>query len=109
VVFGLPVTDTIKEVGTSSRLVTRTPDRSRLWAAQTPQIFKRDFLEKAHRAAPETLAQATDDALLVEGIGGRIRMVTGSRENIKLTEPFDLFLAEAVLRQREENGGVTKS
>ena len=107
VVFGLPVTDTIKEVGINSRLVTRTPDRTRLWAAQTPQIFKRDILEKAHRAAPEALAQATDDASLVERIGGWIRMAPGSRENIKLTDPFDLLLAETILMHREENEGVT--
>ncbi|MFA5801510.1 MAG: 2-C-methyl-D-erythritol 4-phosphate cytidylyltransferase [Thermoleophilia bacterium] len=107
VVFGLPVTDTIKEVGINSRLVTRTPDRSRFWAAQTPQIFKRDILEKAYSAAPDALAQATDDASLVERIGGWVRMVPGSRENIKLTDPFDLQLAETILRNREESTEVT--
>ena len=99
VVFGLPVTDTIKEVDAAGAVV-RTPERSRLWSVQTPQIFRRTVLEEAYGQGPEVLAAATDDAGLVEKAGGRIRMVEGSRENIKLTTPVDLLLAERILEAR---------
>lgn len=100
IVFGLPVTDTIKVTGAGDRLVTETPDRSRLWQAQTPQVFTREAMEKAYSAPAEILARATDDAALVERAGGVIKMVMGSRENFKLTEPADLVMAEAILRSR---------
>lgn len=101
VVFGLPVTDTIKEVGLNNKLVAATPDRSRLWAAQTPQIFRRAAIEKAYRAPAGALAGATDDASLVERYGGWVKMVPGSRENIKLTEPLDLLIAGEIIRSRD--------
>jgi 2-C-methyl-D-erythritol 4-phosphate cytidylyltransferase len=100
IVFGLPVTDTIKETGVDSGLVIRTPDREGLWQAQTPQLFNRGMIEKAYGVAPGVLAGATDDSALVERAGGRVKMVRGSRENIKLTEPADIVLAEAILRSR---------
>lgn len=100
VVFGIPVTDTIKELAGEGGLVARTPDRTRLWAAQTPQIFSRATLEKAYAQPPEVLVAATDDASLVEMAGGRVRMVEGSPENIKITTPVDLALAEEILRRR---------
>ncbi len=100
IVFGLPVTDTIVEVGLGNRFVARTPARSRLWAAQTPQIFKRTMLEKAYRVPPKVLAGATDDASLVERAGGWVKMVMGSPENIKITTPVDLAIAEEILRRR---------
>jgi 2-C-methyl-D-erythritol 4-phosphate cytidylyltransferase len=100
IVFGLPVTDTIKEIEAGSGLVAATPDRERLWQAQTPQLFSREVFEQAYGVAPEVLARATDDAALVERAGGRVKMVMGSRENIKLTEPADIVLAEAILRSR---------
>lgn len=102
VVYGLPVIDTIKEVEPESLLVATTPDRSRLWAAQTPQIFRRPSLEKAFDIPDEILEKATDDAFLVECAGGRVKMVPGSRENIKLTEPLDMIVAEQVIKQREK-------
>lgn len=101
VVFGLPVTDTIKEAEPVSRLVTSTPDRSRLWAAQTPQIFRRQALEKAFDVPDEILEKATDDAFLVERASGKVKMVPGSRENIKLTEPLDMVIAEQIIKRRQ--------
>ncbi|MHB9111962.1 MAG: 2-C-methyl-D-erythritol 4-phosphate cytidylyltransferase [Thermoleophilia bacterium] len=99
-VFGTPVTDTIKELAGDDGLVVRTPDRSRLWAAQTPQIFGRAILEKAYSQPLDILASATDDASLVELAGGRVRMAAGSSENIKITTQVDLALAEEILKRR---------
>jgi len=100
VVFGIPVTDTIKEIEPETRIVATTPDRSRLWAAQTPQLFTRSVFESAYDAADEVLADATDDASLVERAGGVVKMVMGSPENIKLTTPMDVLVAEEILRRR---------
>lgn len=104
IVFGLPVTDTIKVIRTGDRVVAETPERERLWQAQTPQVFTREAIEKGYDAPPEVLSRATDDAALVERAGGVVKMVMGSRENIKLTEPADLVMAEAILRARGEAG-----
>ena len=93
----LPVTDTVKQV--DGDLVTATVDRSVLRAVQTPQGFARDVLAKAHAAADPT-APATDDAGLVEALGLPVRTVPGHAEAFKITTPFDLVLAEAVLRRR---------
>jgi len=100
VIFGIPVTDTIKQVGEYTKLVETTPERSRLWSAQTPQIFRRGILEKAFQAPAEVLAVVTDDASLVERAGGRVKMTMGSPENIKITTPMDIIVAEEILRQR---------
>lgn len=101
VIFGMPVTDTIKQAGDGD-IVSATPDRSSLWAAQTPQVFARRIIEQAYAQPPEAIAAATDDSSLVEQLGGRIRMVRGSHENIKLTTPFDLRVAEAIITERRE-------
>jgi len=100
VVFGVPVTDTIKELATDGGYVVRTPDRSLLWAAQTPQIFSRTTLEKAYEQPSDVIAASTDDASLVEIAGGRVIMVMGSLENVKITTPVDLALAEEIIRRR---------
>jgi len=102
IVFGLPVTDTIKVVRPEGRIIAETPGRERLWQAQTPQVFTREAIERGYDAPPEVLNRATDDAFLVERAGGVVKMVMGSRENIKLTEPADLVVAEAILRARQE-------
>jgi len=99
VVFGRPLTDTVKQVD-GEGAVTATPDRSRLWVAQTPQIFRRRLLEEAYRQAPNVIAAATDDASLVEGAGGRVEMLEGNPENIKLTIPFDLEVAGWLIASR---------
>ena len=89
VVPGLRVTDTIKAVDSSGR-VTSTPDRSALRAIQTPQAFLREVLTHAHAAGE----QATDDAALVERIGGHVRVVDGDPMAFKITSPDDLARAE---------------
>jgi 2-C-methyl-D-erythritol 4-phosphate cytidylyltransferase len=93
----LPVSDTVKSV--EGGLVRATVDRSTLRAVQTPQGFRRDLLAKAHAAA-DPAAPATDDAGLVEALGLPVRTVPGHAEAFKITTPFDLVLAEAVLRRR---------
>ena len=96
VIAAAPVSDTIKEVGDDGSTVARTLDRSRLWAVQTPQIFRRSVLQRA-LASDEMLAQATDDAWLVERIGGSVRVVESGALNIKVTNVTDLRLAELLL------------
>jgi 2-C-methyl-D-erythritol 4-phosphate cytidylyltransferase len=104
VVPGLPVADTVKRVGDDG-LVAATLDRSELWSVQTPQGFRPAVLMAAHQAGkragtgPEN-EPATDDAGLVERIGGRVTLVPGSDEAFKVTRPVDLLLAEAVLAER---------
>jgi 2-C-methyl-D-erythritol 4-phosphate cytidylyltransferase len=98
-VAAAPVTDTIKEAG-PDRLVMATLDRSRLWAIQTPQAFRREALEQALEAGEELLAQATDDAWLVERMGGTVRVVESSPANFKVTTPYDLQIAEHLLADR---------
>ena len=82
------VTDTIRHTATGP------VDRSLLRAVQTPQAFKAEMLEAAHAESPE----ATDDATLVEAIGGKVVLVEGSPDNIKITRPRDLTVAEVLLR-----------
>ncbi len=86
--------DTVKEAG-DDRLAVRTLDRSRLWAVQTPQVFRHDLLAQAHREITEDV---TDDAAMVEKLGGQVRLFEGSRTNFKVTAPEDLELVEALLR-----------
>ena len=93
-----PVTDTVKEC--SEGVVVRTLDRSRLWAVQTPQVFRRSVLERALDQPDEVVGAATDDAALVEAMGGTVQLVQAPRENLKVTTPLDLRLAELLLRER---------
>ncbi len=97
-----PVRDSVKEV--RSNRVVRSLDRERLRAAQTPQIFARDILARAHAAAIQGTAEATDDAMLVERIGCEIAVVPGEPWNLKLTEPGDLRMLEAWLTQPWREG-----
>ncbi|MCW3040323.1 MAG: 2-C-methyl-D-erythritol 4-phosphate cytidylyltransferase, partial [Solirubrobacterales bacterium] len=93
-----PVTDTIKQA--DGHDVTATLDRSRLWAVQTPQVFRAAALRKVLAQDDAVLAAATDDASLIEAAGGTVRVVPSSRENFKVTTPEDLRLAELVLAER---------
>jgi 2-C-methyl-D-erythritol 4-phosphate cytidylyltransferase len=102
VVVGHPVFDTIKEVGRDGADVVRTVDRSALWAAQTPQVFTATVLREALAAAARDGFLGTDDAVLVERIGGKVRMLAGPRSNLKVTVPEDLAVVDAVLRARHE-------
>ena len=89
---GLPVPDTVKEVGQDG-VVRRTLDRAGLVLVQTPQAFSAPVLRRAHASGGE----ATDDAGLVEADGGRVVVVAGAPENLKITRPRDLLVAEALL------------
>lgn len=91
-----PVTDTVKQAD-GERAVTRTLDRSTLWAVQTPQVFRRAALERALDVPPDVLAHATDDAWLVERAGGRVVVVPAPKDNLKVTTPVDLALAELLI------------
>jgi len=96
-----PVTDTVKRVD-GAGAVTETLERSELWAVQTPQVFRRAALERALDASAQELARATDDAWLVEQAGGRVIVVRASEENMKVTVPLDLRVAELLLAERRE-------
>lgn len=98
-----PVTDTVKEADGTH--VVRTLDRSRLWAVQTPQVFRRTVLEAVLAQDDAVLAAATDDASLVEAAGGHVELVPAPRSNLKVTVPEDLVLAELLLGQRVESVG----
>jgi 2-C-methyl-D-erythritol 4-phosphate cytidylyltransferase len=100
VIAAAPVADTIKEVGADGRTVVRTLDRARLWAVQTPQVFRRAALERALSAPDDELARATDDAWLVERAGGVVRIVGADPGNLKITTREDLRVAEFLLRER---------
>ena len=93
------VTDTVKEAGPDRRVVS-TLDRSRLWAIQTPQAFRREALEGALDVSDDVLAQATDDAWLVERAGGSVVVVPAPPGNFKITTPHDLQVAELLLSSR---------
>ena len=93
-----PVTDTVKEARGGK--VVQTLDRAGLWAVQTPQAFRRDALERALAQTDEVLAAATDDASLVEALGGCVRVVEAPRSNLKVTSAFDLRVAELLLGER---------
>ncbi|MBV8431774.1 MAG: 2-C-methyl-D-erythritol 4-phosphate cytidylyltransferase [Solirubrobacterales bacterium] len=99
VIAATPVSDTVKEVSEDGRTVARTLDRRRLWAVQTPQVFRRATLERALAVPDDTLKQATDDAWLVEHLGGTVEVVDAGPRNIKVTTPTDLRLAELLLSQ----------
>jgi 2-C-methyl-D-erythritol 4-phosphate cytidylyltransferase len=100
VVAAAPVSDTIKEAG-EDRTVRQTLDRSALWAVQTPQAFRREALERALDVPAHVLAAASDDAWLVERAGGSVRVVPAPAENIKVTTPIDLRVAELLVAERE--------
>ena len=97
----IPVTDTVKEADEDGR-VCATPSRSRLYAVQTPQVFQRHLLKAALTAALKADVAVTDDCAAVERLGKEVYLAQGSQENIKITTPLDLEIAEAILRRREE-------
>lgn len=98
-IAAIPVTDTIKEVDDDARIV-GTPDRHRLRAAQTPQVFPRAVLIDAYARAARDGWVATDDAALVARTGRSVTIFPGDPENIKVTSPSDLDVAAALLRRR---------
>jgi 2-C-methyl-D-erythritol 4-phosphate cytidylyltransferase len=101
-VVAIPVTDTIKAADAES-WVAETLPRGRLWAAQTPQVFRASWLRRAHERALLDGFRGTDDSVLVERLGYPVRLVPGSPENIKVTTMADLAQAEQILRGRMRN------
>ncbi len=116
-----PVTDTIKQAATANpvrpasspylgsdagRVIVETVDRGRLWAAQTPQVFRVGALRRALEADPAQLAVATDEAMLVEAVGGTVLIHPSPPENLKVTTPTDLRLAELLLGARPDRGST---
>jgi 2-C-methyl-D-erythritol 4-phosphate cytidylyltransferase len=105
-----PIADTIKRSATDAALTTveganavrvkQTIDRSCLWAAQTPQVFRVEALRDALAVDPGRLAEATDEAMMVEAAGGKVLIHPSSAENLKVTTPLDLKLAELLLAER---------
>ena len=101
VIAATPVSDTIKEIEPDGCTVRTTLDRSRLWAVQTPQVFRRASLERAlSDVSEDVLSGATDDAWLVERLGGKVQVVDAGARNMKITTPTDLRLAELLLEAR---------
>lgn len=109
-IAAVPVTDTIKQVTRppfsvsetekGGQMIESTVDRGSLWAAQTPQVFRVEALREALAADPERLAEATDEAMMLEAAGGRVLIHPSPSENLKVTTPLDLKLAELLLAER---------
>lgn len=91
---GIPLGDTVKLVDAEGQ-VQRTLDRDKLWAIQTPQIFRRELLEEAHNSIVDPV---TDDATMVEKMGHVVKVFPGSHDNIKITWPRDLMIVQAILQ-----------
>ncbi len=98
-ILGIPVSDTLKAVEDSH--ICRTLSRESVWMAQTPQAFEFTLIQKAHEEARAKGYAGTDDASLVEYLGHPVRIIPGSRRNIKITGPEDLLIAEAILKLPE--------
>ena len=99
-IAAVPAKNTIKVV--KNNMVTATPDRKTLWEVQTPQGFRRDILLTAYKKAKDDSFLGTDDASLVERIGAPVEVVMSSYQNIKVTTPEDLLIAEMFLNRKEE-------
>ena len=98
-ILGVPAFDTLKRV-TGAKTIVETIDREHIWFAQTPQAFRYDLIKKAHDKARQQGFFGTDDAALLEQIGIRIRIIAGSRSNIKITSTEDLELARLLLERQ---------
>ncbi len=101
-VAAVPVKDTIKAAD-GDGFVTKTLDRRRLWSVQTPQVFRTSLLKMAHR---KVHADVTDDAAMVECLGHKVHVFQGSEENIKVTTPSDVAVAEVLLAARATASGA---
>ena len=101
-VVGMPSKDTVKILD-KEQFVIKTPKRTHVWAVQTPQVFRYPIIRDAHeKARSRRMDGVTDDSMLVEKYGDcKVKMVEGSYENLKITTPEDLFVAEVILRGNE--------
>jgi len=98
-IAAVPAKDTLKVVD-AERLIRDTPKRGNLWLAQTPQVFRFDIMIRAHQQVKD---EVTDDSAMAEALGHEVRVYMGSYENVKVTTPEDLALAEIILRKRLES------
>ncbi len=98
----VPVSDTIKRTEPSTGRVLETPDRAALFAVQTPQVFQAELLKAALQSAVNAEVTLTDDCSAVERLGKEVYLTAGDPENIKITTPLDLRLAEAILAERRK-------
>jgi 2-C-methyl-D-erythritol 4-phosphate cytidylyltransferase len=98
--------DTIKFARKENNMALETLDREYLWMAQTPQTFEYEIIIKAYEKAEEENFKGTDDASLVERMNQPVKIVRGSYDNIKITTPQDLILAEAILKKRNAECGM---
>ncbi len=97
-IAAVPVKETIK-AGNDQAFVSKTIDRYNLWSIQTPQSFNYKLIMKAYEQAYQQRFYGTDDAMLVERLGKKVKIVPGSYDNLKITTPADLFIAEKLLRK----------
>jgi 2-C-methyl-D-erythritol 4-phosphate cytidylyltransferase len=100
-IAAVPVVETVKNTAPDGVIV-ETLDRENLWLAQTPQAFRKDLILRAYGQAEADGFVGTDDAQLVERLGERVRIVEDSPENVKITTPRDLVVAEEILRRQNE-------
>ncbi|MBI5554683.1 MAG: 2-C-methyl-D-erythritol 4-phosphate cytidylyltransferase [Elusimicrobia bacterium] len=98
----VPLPDTIKE-SSARQLVKKTIDRSKLWRIQTPQVFRYEIIMKAFEKAYQTGFYGTDDAMLVEKLGKKVKLVMGNYDNLKITTPTDLLVAEQIIRRNPKS------
>ncbi|SKA01488.1 2-C-methyl-D-erythritol 4-phosphate cytidylyltransferase [Selenihalanaerobacter shriftii] len=95
----VPVKDTIKMID-NEKFVDKTPDRSKLWAIQTPQAFSYNLILEAYEEAKNEGFVGTDSSMLVERLGKKVKLIHGSYENLKVTTPEDLMIAETIIKGR---------
>lgn len=100
-ILALPLRETLKEVDTNKQVLS-TPDRTKFWSVQTPQCFKTSLFKKAYALALEQKFFGTDDASVVEFAGFKVNVTEGNPENIKITYPIDLELAELLLSKSQK-------
>lgn len=99
-ILAAPLTDTVKRV--HDGIIAETIDRSTLWGAQTPQVFRAELMRQMIEFSRTTTEPVTDEASLAEGLGNPVHIVGGDSINMKITHPSDLLIAEALLRARKE-------
>jgi len=97
-IVAIPASETIKQTFRDKQTIKMTLDREKLWIAQTPQAFKFQYLKELYERAISKGIMATDDSSIVEYFGGKVKIIVGERENIKITTPIDIMLAEMLLK-----------
>ena len=101
-ILAIKAVDTVK-VGDKNAFIESTPERKFVWQAQTPQVFKLNAFRAATYVARDENFEGTDDASLLEHLRIPVKLIEGSRENIKITEPCDIYFADAILRARADS------